>query len=251
MFDLLTQYQHIIYTTFIIVEVLRYLYSTYSVWKTKQNNYNQKKAVIELCIETYCTVVQSFISKKFKPLNDNARSAFNLAFQLDNEVTHSMWSLINTALERVINKYLIIDNELDNYMKHDTIHDVIKSDYRQDPMYQKIIEQNSNPESVWNNTEQYKFNTDVMHVDNITELNPTKEELVVGTPVTEHPLQNTSIYNGMELVTPKNVNVQSNEESEKCSTSKTPEIPNTPEMTQQKSSKTPKRSRFVIATYPN
>lgn len=232
MLQLLAQYQYYIYTIFITTEVLRYLYGVYTTWQANRTRIRRINAAIELFTEAYCTMVQVMIFKRFRPLGDKARIAFNIALQPNTDVTEGMWELINVAIENLIKQYGLLSDPKENNPTVTNLHKLYPEFYR---MRRSGLHRNHDvpnfdlwganrrqqeKENVQNDyIFQHQFNVEPVVADNIAvpesspvpaqPEQPATSTVTEPTPVTDHPLQATtpvekSIYEGMELTASKN-----------------------------------------------
>lgn len=219
MFQLLAQYQNYIYGVFITVEVLRYLYGSYTIWRNNQHHIRRMNAAVELFTEVYSTVAIAMIRNTYRPLSDNARIAFNVAVQPNTDLSVGMWTLMNALFETVMRQYGLL-RKLDEANRpvpmrsnmrdmYPGFYDMRRFRLRQVPKQQADFDSDM---TVWKNSDtQFRFNTNNMEVSATTPEGsvkpaPTPETpspVTTPTPVTEHPLQQQQpekpIYDGMEL----------------------------------------------------
>ena len=211
MLQLLAQYQHYIYTVFITVEVLRYLYGAYNSWRSNQTRIRRVNAAVELFAEAYSTMVQVIIFKKFRSLGNNARIAFNTLVEPERDITEGMWTVMNVVMENFVKQYGLLSDGNDLHKMYPEF--CCRNGFtivRKYPVIDSINyqKQDDNPEKEkvrGNFGTPHRFNMNP--ADNMADPNPEQPAQPSGSlatmPVTEHPLQTNSveksIYEGMEL----------------------------------------------------
>ena len=201
MLQLLTQYQHYIYATFVTVEILRYIYSAYTTWRSNRIFIRRMNAAQELFCESYCTMLNVALFKKFTPLSDKARIAFNVVLQPDIDISEGMWTLMNTILEKAIRQRGLLHDSDESYSFPVPIDKfrVLHLGKRSDPTYP--FKKSNFKFSSFDKSFNRSANDDdtVDNIDNATQQPPNTPVTMESTPVDEHPLQESSIYDGMKL----------------------------------------------------
>lgn len=237
MLQLLTQYQNYIYTTFIVVEVLRYLYGAYTSWQANRTRLRRINAGIELYMEAYLTMVQVMIFKKFRPLSNKARIAFNTVLQPNTKCSKSMWALINRVIESYLNhagwlsesepvRPVTTEVRDGNNMKYhysptrSTLHRFMNNRRQnlfrrgpvQEPMLWEFEQQPQQPateyEGLWTlnagglRMTNVQFNEEPLNNDNNAETQPTQQQMPVESESQQQPQQQSQSEDATKVTEP-------------------------------------------------